>query len=59
MTNAPPDQDNAPLDAQLDEAVDDHHRAEPLFHQDTPGDWNGVMEQVCAALGQWSGSSRN
>ena len=30
MTNAPPDQDNASLDAQLDDAVN-HHRAGRLF----------------------------
>ena len=30
MTNTPPDQDNASLDAQLNEAVE-HHRAGRLF----------------------------
>jgi tetratricopeptide (TPR) repeat protein len=30
-----------------------------LFRQDTPGDWSGILERVCVALGEWAGNSRN
>ena len=29
-----------------------------LFRQNTPGDWNGVMDRVCSALKEWSGGIR-